>query len=385
MNARIVLITTLVLTAALFGIFLVLPTPPGAVGTYAYTPYSASFTMLDTGAAIGAAVLMLMAITRFKPVLKPAYTWVAIGALLYALFTLVNPINGYFGLWGNVAMNIAAYFSYLFAAPLYFVGVRHFYRALNLNSLLNPIVFMTIYLLVFAVTIAVPHSPDAWAINPEVNSDMIFYPMQLVTVLPLVCFSAAAVRLFGIFRNIGSEYKTAVGFLLFSLSCHATGAAAIVILEHIGYSQITFLSVIMLAAALVGDIALLMSGFYFNYVGTEWAKYGSWWRNLFSVQRPEKTAVTSIDIINYISGLCSNPSLIENYLEKVREVAPREDDSIEAVTEKQKTLSSIYLSIENTLVNSDNLLTFSQSQLREAIIERYGSSLRSSDTFWRLI
>jgi hypothetical protein len=89
-----------------------------------------------------------------------------------------------------------------------------------------------------------------------------------------------------------------------------------------------------------------------------------------------------MDIIIHVSRMASDQSRVEAYLDDMRMVTSHVRPGEVPNPEDQKILRSVYLNIENFLVNDDALRTFKKDELRADIAQHFKLAERGGKTFW---
>ncbi len=376
-------ITTLrIATAAIvlvsFGVgalWLLVPPPPGAQGTYFYSPWGTPTTLVDLMFAIGSGVLFLLALRNFKRELKPAYRLIAAAQLSVGVLTMFFPYVEYYGLWGNVWFNMSSYLSYLAGGVLMYFGARQFLKILSIRSrLTSPLVVFGTTLVVWGVHAFVPHV-NTWPTLSEHKFDL----FEIVPIIPVVFYAAAAYDIFKIRRQIGVVYHRSLSWLGLGLAVQFIESCIIFTLELTGYDNWYVNSRAYETPIILADMIILVAAYHFNLVGLDYAAHGNPLRRLF---KRHAAPITSVDIITYVAGLASNPVRIDPALDKMRVITAQMQPGQGLTEADQQVLRSVYLDIERYLVNDEPLRNFTPESLRASVVQHFSLDTVAATTFW---
>lgn len=361
---RLLLCTIFGLTILVSGLSLLLPSPSDASVREYYSPIATSAVLIDVMLALGSAVLFLMALRRFRPELKPAYRLLAFSTVAVGLGLLIFPYIEYYGLWDNLWLNMSSYLQYLVGAPLMYLGVRMFYKKLQLKgAAASFIVVIAAIAICSAIHPFLPYD-NAWPFT--IWQYNLF---KIVTIIPFVLYIAAGLMALRILQRTGREYHSAFTWLVIAMAFYAINTLGIILIEVIGYEHAYYANRIYTAPAVLGDLALVFAGYSFVCIG------------IARRAQSKQGNVTSVDIILHTASLASNQALIDEQLDKLRIITARK--SSDALTdEDQATLKSAYLAIEEFLVNEDPLRTYTRESVRLNVALRLGLDQNSGHTFW---
>jgi|GEM_PF-1178451 len=359
-------------------LWLLVPRPVGVGGDEFYSPLGTPITLVDAIIAVGGAWLFLRALKDFKPELKPAYRFIAYAQLSVGLLTLLYPYIEYYDLWDNNWFNMASYLPYLFGSVLMYFGMRRFYQILGLQSRGTSLPFLLILLAITSVAHAfLPHVP--WGtLQHEYQYDL----FEILVIAPVIFFGAAAYMAFRIKQRTGNDYAQSFSWLTAGLTVQTLSAAAILVLDVIGYDNWYFNSRAYSLPTIAGDVGLLCAAVYFNAFNTTPSGVKRWLQAIGVVPPPP---ATSADIIIYAANRSSDTTKVAPYLAKMSDVLSTQPAGEPLNATQQAALRNIYLEIEHYLVSADLMRDFSRSQLRDDIAIYFGLTQNSTNTFWPLL
>lgn len=374
-NLKILTVGILVGVIGICALSWLVPKPADAEVAAYYSPFGTVITLFDSGIAIGASILLLRAVRNFKPELKPAYRFLAWSALLYGILTLVYPYIEYNGQWENIPLSISSYAAYFFAGPLMYFGAREFYKRVNLKGkVAAPWLIAAIIAVLWVIHVFAPHAADVWP------HEWLYELMQVITLVPTITYAAAAYMMWRVRSVTGQSYGKPFGWFAAGLALQVIGAGSVVVLEIIGYENWYFSSRAIWAPIILGDVCILIAGYYFNTVGV--AAPGSWLKRLFG---RKATSITSMDIITHVAEMASDPAKIDPYLDKMRVVTARLEPGQELSAADQVTLRDVYIKIEMYLVSDDQLRRYTREQLRADLTRSFDLDSNARLTFWPLL
>jgi hypothetical protein len=359
-------------------LWMLVPEPAGLEAGTFYSPLGTPTTLVDLVLAIGGGLLFLRALRNFKQELKPAWRFVALAQFTLGALTLTFPYVEYYYLWPNIWWNMSTYLAFLLGSIFMYFGMRKFYKILGLQSWVTSVPIVGVVILAaWGMHALMPHVL-AWVQFNELQYDL----FELIPLIPLVCYSAAAYMAFRIRSKVGAEYNKSFSWLTVGLSLQAFTCLTIAVLEVIGYENWYFASRAYEIPTIVADIGILTAAYYFNAIGLPTNRFGLIRRLL----HPKPQTVSSVDIIVYTVGMASDVSKIDKYLDGMRTITARHQPGDQLSEAEQSTLYSIYLNIENHLVNDEPLRTFSSDSLRQEVEQYFALDQTNADqTFWKAL
>ncbi|HSX33370.1 MAG TPA: hypothetical protein VLF91_03480 [Candidatus Saccharimonadales bacterium] len=375
--ARSRLIFGILVTAAFVvgALWLLVPPPAGVDHAEFYSPFGTPTTLVDLTFALGGGMLFLLALRNFKKELKPAYRLIAGAEFSLGLLTIVFPIIEYYNLWDNVWWNMSSYLSYLVGSILMYYGARQFLRIIQLKSKLTaPLMVIGATAVVAVIHALLPHAA-VWSF-----SEQKYDAFEIVVIIPVIFYAAAAIGAYNIRRHIGQEYYKAFNWLTAGLTLQFITAVTILVLDTIGYDNWYFNTRLYEVPTILGDFLVLVSAYQFNVVGEVQAVSTTLKRRLF--QRGQQQPATSMDIITYIAGMASNLEAVDTILEPMRRVTALLAPGKAPTDKDQMVLRDVYVQLEEYLVTDEPLRTFTRQELRGKVATHLGLDKTSVDTFW---
>ncbi|HEV7453975.1 MAG TPA: hypothetical protein VGO07_01825 [Candidatus Saccharimonadales bacterium] len=358
------------------GIWLLLPQSASFQGDTFYSPLGAPTTIVDLVLAIGGGVLFLRALRNFKQELKPAWRMVALAQFAVGVLTITFPIIEYYYLWPNVWWNMSSYLPYLVGSIFMYLGMRKFYKLLELKSRITSVALVSVVILIgWGLHAFIPHIV-VWTQFNEHQYDL----FELVPFIPVICYSAAAYMALRIRTKVGKEYSKSFGWLAVGLGLQAASSIIIGVLEVTGYENWYFASRAYEIPVIVGDIGILTAAYYFNVIGLPGSRF-SLWRRLTG--RAQSRAVTSVDIVVYVAGMVSDVNQIDGYLDGMRIVTSQHQTGAAYSESDQQKLYDVYRDIEKYLVTKERLRSFDAASLHANIAQHFNLDKDNSrQTFW---
>lgn len=107
--------------------------------------------------------------------------------------------------------------------------------------------------------------------------------------------------------------------------------------------------------------------------------------SFFNAQETETNSenTSSVDIVIYALGLASNPQLIEPYREHLREITAKiPPGQKEFSQETQSSLKTLYLDVEQYLIEKEPLKKILKDELRKNITKKFNLEKNNGKTFW---
>lgn len=355
-------------------VWFLVPPPTEAVSTVLYSPLGAPLSIIDAIIALTGALLFFMALKNFRPELKSAYRFIAIAQLVTGLGAMIFPFVEYYGLWTRIPIfTLFTYAGTFFGSILMYLGARTFYKSLEFKSKLTSVwLVVGLVVLGWILHAFLPHAP----VGVEQGLDEMGYDIfEIVSVLPMVFYTAAVYLILRMYQRTGSGYHKIFTWLLIGVGLQWVSALNTFILEIIGYHNWYFASRVYNIPAILADIAVLWAAYQFNAFGLP-----------KKVRHDADAApVSSMDIIIYLAGSVADRSQIDSYLEGMRQVTAQLQSGQTLGAEQQQKLLSVYLQIEDVLLTKDKLRAFDRTDLRNDVTEHFDLAARGSTTFWPLL
>ena len=375
---RIQVTILVILALVLGGVWLVIPTPPGVDRDAFYSPLGAPAALVDLTLAIGGGVFFIRALRNFKNVLRPAWGLVATAQIILGLLTLSFPYVEYYYLWSNPFWNIMTYMPYFIGGIFMYFGIRKFYRLLDLKSrILSPPIIGLIILIAWGLHAFIPHAALGLDVT-ESTYDM----FELIPMVPIILYISSTYMVFRMRLKAGAEYKRPFTWLAIGLGLQAFSTITIGVLEVIGYENWYFSSRAYEIPIIIGDVGILTAAYYFNAIGLQTGT-SKLWRFLSGKRRHP---ATSLDIITYVSGMSSDATQIDGYLDSMRLITSTHQQGTPLSPEEERKLADVYLQIEQFLITKESLRTFDVADLRGHIVDYFDLHGEGQNrTFWSYI
>ncbi|HSW66895.1 MAG TPA: hypothetical protein VLI54_07205 [Bacillota bacterium] len=362
-KVRTLTLLVVVVGLAIGALWRLVPAPAGATDRLLYSPMGTPLTLVDLTFAVGSGLLFLWAVRNFKDELKPAYRFIASAQVAVGALTLFFPYIEYYDLWSNVWLNMASYLAYLIGSIFMYFGTRQFLKRVGKHSRLTSLpIMLGITLLAWGLHAVLPHNQTWVQFNPTQYN---FF--ELVPIIPVIWYAAAAYNTFKIRRTIGKDYQRPFTWLTIGLSLQMFACITILVLDTFGYENWYFASRAYEVPNIVADMALLFAAYLFNSIGLAPAS--------------KSESVSSLDIVLYAADMVSDPPSIDPTLDRVRLITSREDTNAPLTAADQQVLREVYLEIEKHLVTYELLRKVTREELRQRIAEHFHLD-GSTTTFW---
>ncbi len=376
--SRLRLITGFIFVLALGvgALWLLVPAPSGADAAEFYSPVGTPTTLVDLTVAVGGGIMFLVALRNFKRELKPAYRFLAIAQMSVGIATLVFPYIEYYGLWDNNWWNMSSYLAYLVGSVFMYFGTRQFLKILNIRIRLTAlIVVLPLTLVAWIIHTIAPHV-DVWTTLNEHQYDA----FELVVIIPVLFYAAAAYNALRISRTIGSEYRKAFIWLTAGLTLQLISSVTILVMDIISYDNWYFNTRLYEIPTIGGDLLIMVSAYYFNAVGLAAPAGPGLFKRLLGGRA---TPANSLEIISFVTGMVSNPAAIDPALDRLRILTSKLGPSQTLSAGDQATLRNVYLEIEQYLTTHEPLRTYTREEVRGRVVQHFGlTNETDAKTFW---
>lgn len=294
---------------------------------------------------LGAALYFIAGLRTFKPALKVAYIFLAIGIVLFSLSQVVPSLSAFTDILSRNVTVAQIFFvvPYLAGAIFMYVGLWLFAKLLGIKSFGTSILFAALCALAVAALAALtPHTALPISTSAYI---LLFGAVGWCTALSgITCWIAWRIR-----TAIGVIYKPAMLWLTLALAALClTTIHEIVVKAHFPYSSYASNSLSVWPFLVVG-ILFLRAGLSFKASSKKF------------LQLPAEASFT--DVVVAIAVLVSKPADVDETLDKMRAITSGQ--SANALSEADKsTLLDVYLRIEKYLVTEERLHTYTTESLR---------------------
>jgi hypothetical protein len=317
---------------------------------------------------LGGAAMLLGGLKGFKASFRLAYIMLAAGLILFGIALLQLPVIGLFDLWASWWANSGALIiPFVFATALVYAGVRQFARLLNIGGILTSFPF------VIFVALAVAVAGFFLGHNFARYKDVAGTDTYIATVAWSVSYCTCAVLLMRhIVRHIGASYRNAMRWMLAALAAltlsgwHEAGTTFLQGNDDFYVSHgLSFLPFV------ISGLVLLRAGYSFCLLSSDATVPEYEVKHLAG----EASDADYTNSISYVAGLASRAPDIDPILDGMRLVTSSHKPG-EQFTEADKTrLLGVYLRLEDYLMRSDPLRTYTQEELRSKLQPAFRATL----------
>jgi hypothetical protein len=324
---------------------------------------------------VAAAIILVLALQGFRERLKRMYLLLSASFILLVLGLVQGVVMALFGLNESTFALLGGddVLLMIYAALAYF-SLRILASQVGIQSmLLKP--WITFGFAAAAGIVAV--------VLPSPRADYPQYVIDIVafnTAAGAVLLSAVAILAFKVLRQISPLYKSAVRwvFMCFVSGGIVTGGSAIaqVYLEqsHWFWSYGVMYTVYNFTA--VAGLVLALKFSKIAYAEEEIMKHAH------GDKAGEPT--DSVDVVVAVAQLASNPHSIEHILNKLRKLTASlgtKEQKRTLSSDQQAQTASIYIELENFLINQEPVRKFTGQQLRQMLDIRYKEAVQEP-VFW---
>lgn len=250
-----------------------------------------------------------------------------------------------------------------------YLGARKFNKILGFQSKLASIWFIIgLTVLAWVLHAFLPHAP----VGAEQGLDEMGYDIfEIVSVLPVVFYSAALYLVWRLYQKTGSGYKKMFTWLSIGIGLQLVAALNTGVLEVIGYHNWYFASRVYIIPAILADIGIFWAAYQFNAFGLVHKKRTA----------PTSDEVSSMDVIVYVAGSVADKTQIDVSLDGMRKITAQLREGQAPDPQQQRE----YLQIEDLLLTKDKLRAFDREDLRNDLNQRFDLEARGNATFWPLL
>ena len=310
------------------------------------------------------AVLFLLAIKGFRQLVKVAYRFMSAGALMllagvieiYVLLALgVNDQS-----WSVVVTELP----FTLMAIFFYIGVRIFAKLVWARTVLTKA--LPVLGGAAVLSLLVGFGPGL------LGSQGVYDPLAAIRFFGLALFICSSVLANEVWVKTSAFYRRAFTWFLafFSLTVFNTLCGFLQDASWMGWFGPASILLYLVAGLLLSITAL-----QFNRVA-----YGEKDK---SAQPGKSGTSRSVDIIIFLAGFASNAEAVDPILDRLRELTAAKTSPDWQPTEADQTqLASIYLSLEDYLVNKEPLRKFEQQALRQMIELQFKDAV-NEPIFWK--
>jgi hypothetical protein len=337
--------------------------------TMALSAMAASFNIF-------AVPFFLVGVKQFKAELQRAYIILCIGIGIFGLAQVQLPLVSLFN-WNFWLNSGGVALPYLLGVIGIFWGMRVLATLLHIKSLWTS--SLVALIAATAVSFGASFLPHV-----KVTSDELSFHLALaLSIWNSVFITFAAVTAFQIRGRIGTTYIQSINWLCAALTAISFAGwhyALIQLTMTTGYWYYDYSFTII--PFVVGAGLFIMAGYAFDSIDILSTTDSAPAAPAGTYQSDNPTS-PELDIVLYVASLVSNPADIDTVLDNVRIITSRLQPGQALPAEDQRTLAIVYRKIENYLVSSDPLRAFSQDELRQGIMKKFGIAGGSQIALWR--
>lgn len=316
---------------------------------------------------IAAAILFLFAIKPFRPSLRGAYRFMGAGASMLLVGIIVIYSLAAVGLSDKPWTPVLVEVPFIFMAIAFYVGIQAFARLIGVQSM------FTRSRLVYPISVGIG---IVVAFIVGMINGQVFDVLAGIRSFNLQFFMWGMILAYQVVRLASPFYKTA--FTWFAVFSGMTVLNTI--LGH--FQEHPFVSWFVEASV----ITYLVTGFILSMAAWQFNRLAYAEKNGTFVHQNAGGAAnskTSVDIIIFLAGFASNPTLVDPYLDTVRNITSSVSDRKLNEGEQAK-LADVYLRIEDFLINKEPLRRFNQKDLRQMIDLQFKEAV-NEPAFWRKV
>lgn len=299
---------------------------------------------------LASAYLFLYAMRSFKPVLRRSYVFIVIGTVMLAFVQVGLPVATIFHLYNFWPLSVLVLLFYFCSGMFMYIGIRKYARLVEARNKLTywRWTIGTAIILSVALTLIFREAP-----LPQLIGCNLAFNIASVII-------ARRIR-----QQLGERYTDAINKLALSFT-------AIIIFDlHM-----------VVAQAFWPD----SKGWYFTFGIHYWPQVlwaiasliagQAFFRTAYYPQAIQENA-NFIDSILYVAALASNKQAIDPILDQLRVITSKKNPN-DFTDQDRRTLLTIYRQIEDYLVTSDPLRTYSRQELRSHLTYDFQSALNTA-------
>ncbi len=323
---------------------------PFAVAASASDRFEVAVTLGAALIQLTSAYLFLYATQSFKPVLRKAYILIVIGMMMLAFVQVGLPVATIFNLYDFWPLLVAVLLCYFCSGIFIYIGIRKYALLVDARNKGTSWRWVTGFTIILAIVLT--------AIFRQA-------PLPQLIACNIVLNIAAMVVAQRIRQQLGSTYTDAINKLTLSLS-------AIVIFDlHM-----------MVTEAFWPD----GKGWYFTFGIHYWPQVlwavasliagQAFLRTVFYPRAIQENA-PFIDSIMYLATLVSNTQAIDPILDRLRTITAKKNPE-NFTTQDRQELLAVYRQLEDYLVTSDPIRTYSRQELRSHLTYDFQDALKAT-------
>lgn len=369
--ARLALVITLLVVAVSIGSYFV-PFTQTAVETNARHSRMLITVAMSTSLC-GAAILFFHGVYSFKAGLRVAYRWFAAGLLLFGLSMLQWPATVFLGPSSQWVTSGAIIVPFILATASMYVGMQQFARLLKVSTGLAS--WRVAVPIVAAATILSAIAAHQWS-----SHDALTVKAETDAYTALVAWTLA----FGVLawlimvkirRAIGPKYRQAMMWLVIALG----GLVLSGLHEYItSYFLDESDAYVYLG---LSSWLFLPTGALFLYAGNLFSAMGAGVVAKPASAEPDGSTTdhSYIDNVIAVAQLASRPNDVDVILDDLRTITSTTKADSKLSEKDRNRLIRIYRQLEDYLVSSDPLRSFTKDQLRQTISTDFRAAVEETE------
>lgn len=326
----------------------------------------------------GICVLFFMGGRAFKREFKKAFAYVSAGIVLLALavlqYTILGSANALDSFWVTSG---AIELAFIASIVSLLIGQAGFAQVMGVAHLRRYIVITVLVAIAAGGLAALLPSPRT-DIDPHTLA--VTAALYTVQAVMLIAFLPLAYR---IRAKAGALYVPMFAWLLTSWAVYALQMVVTVyglfFFEHDHWYVVYGATMVFFFTA---GLALLKAGVELNRIRfreplppfTQLSFYGT------PKKHPKDQAASAVEAIAYAAGLSSNRDAIAPILDGLRVITSTVAPNQPLTPDQQTKLAGIYLQVEDALVNKERIAQFTQTSLRQRLLQKFQDPQDS--VFW---
>lgn len=358
-KARLLTAAIIIGAIVLAGISFLLPTPKyeylieSLINSKSEFQSSFAFLIFSTTIGLGVAALFLLGTRQgFSNAFRRCYYWITAGFVLQVFGSLAYVYNAYSGLLATDFSRVDGEIPLALGIMLVFYGFYCFAQLLQLKSLFTNLWFIgATSCAVVVLTVIAPHNPGV------AQNEFMFDLGRGLAAVEAVFYIFCAVLAWQIHQVASYRYAASMLWSVISMATAFISACSLLGFDYLIYPRWLTADAIS-SSFIITNVSNLVAAYMFNKIAI--------------TNRQEETDNPFIGSIMLLASLASKPREIEPILENLRGVTASHETGKPYTNEENNRLSTVYQSLEDYLVNREQVRTFSSTQLKDMTQERFG-------------
>ena len=299
----------------------------------------------------------LSSLRNYQPRLRLAYGVLSAGILLLGIAQLQLPVIVGFRLldsWWIASGLILLPFA-LSALAIYSSAYMLVRTVGGRFVAAKPLVVVPAVLMTCVVSFALPHI----RITGTPPAELQFDAFVALTVWTMLFNAVASVLYWHAMRRIGPLYATPLKWLAVAIGIGAAASLAELLYSLLTRESLTgYTRYALNLLPIVGaSVVLLIAGALFKEAS----------------EKRLATSASPVDVIVYMAQLVSEPRAIDGQLDALRSITARasQGQPLRLTTTDEQTITSLYTSIEEHLIQKESVRKFNKEQLRTLLPESF--------------